>query len=531
MDEQHKCPWCDVIKPLRGLACHVGKTHKRSVEELHREVLHGGVTPTCACGCGQPVRWLQRRFGEYLRGHNGFSRTAREAAFKVRALKLAAGELTSWNKGLTKETDARVARHAEKISASANGAEISRRLAARSDEAKSEHRARLATSLKRTYDEGRQPWNEGLTKETSLSLALVAEKNRAHARRRFSWSDKPELVEAAALSRSTELRLADGDGYDNKHSALLFECLKCKASIKRSLHVLRYSPGCPACAGNDTKPQLEIYAVVKDLCSDAISSDASTIRPQHLDVHVPSRAFAIEYNGLYWHSEKFRSRGYHQNKTDICRVRGIDLLHVYADDWQFRQPIVVSMIRHRLGVSTRRLYARSCSIVQLDRTTREEFFKRCHLDGDVASKVAFGLEHDGQIVAALSLRKPFHAKWKSYIEVGRFATELNTAVVGGLSRLVKAAVAWAQQHEYDGLLSYVDGRVGEGNGYVSAGFELVSKTPPMFWWTDYVKRYNRFNYRADKKRRMSEHEVADEAGMTKIYGCQNAVMVLPISSP
>lgn len=530
MDEQYKCPWCDVVKPLRGLACHVGKTHKQSVEELHRQVLHGGITPLCKCGCGQQVRWLQRYFGKYLRGHNSFSQAARDSAADARREKAERGELVPWNKGLTKETDERIARVAERIAATVDGVEISRRLAERSNEAKLTHRQNLSTALQTTYNEGRRAWNEGLTKETNASLASVASKNREHARRRFSWVGKPERVEDAAATRSGELRLLDADGYENKRSSLLFECKQCGSRIRRSLHTLRYSPGCPACAGHDTKPQLELYSLVKGICADAVSSDSSTISPLHLDVYVPSKKFAVEYNGLYWHSEKHRTRSYHQKKSEACSARHISLLHIYADDWRDRRAIVESMIRHRLGVTSRRVYARSCSVVQISAERRRAFFERCHLDGDVASKIAFGLELDGYLVATLSIRRPFHTKWKNCAEIARFATELDTVVVGGLSRLVKAVVSWARQNGYRRILSYVDGRVGEGYGYISAGFTKVGSTPPTFWWTDYHERFNRFNYRASKERGLTEQQIADEAGVVRIYGCQNAIMLMDLSS-
>jgi hypothetical protein len=531
VDEQYKCPWCDVVKPLRGLACHTGKTHKQPVEELHRQVLHGGITPLCKCGCGQQVKWLQRCFGEYLRGHNGFSQAARDSAADVRRERAERGELVSWNKGLTKDTDERVARAAERVAAATDGADISRRMAARSDEEKAQHHRNLATALKLTFDKGRKQWNDGLTKDTHASLASVAEKNREHARQRFSWANKPDLVKRAAVERSDELRLLDATGYEHKRSSLLFECMECGAKLRRSLHTLRYSPGCPRCAGTDTKPQMEIYSFIQELCSDAISSDATLIAPLHLDVYVPLKRFAVEYNGLYWHCEKIRSRGYHQNKTTRCSSKEIDLFHVYADDWRDRGPIVRSMIRHRLGVSSRRVYARSCEIVQVEAARRKDFFERCHLDGDVSAKVSFGLELDGQLIAVLSLRRPFHKKWEDCVEVARFATELDVSVVGGLSRLTRAAVTWAKNEGYKKLLSYVDGRVGEGNGYIAAGFAKVGTTPPAFWWTDYVKRYNRFNYRADKERGMSEQEVADEAGVVRIYGCCNSIMLMELSSP
>lgn len=522
MDEAtYKCPWCEVVKPLRGLSCHAARTHNQPSSEVHRFVLYGGEVPFCRCGCGERVRWLQGSYGKYLRGHNGFSDAAREKAALVRAERCEEGLISSWNAGLTKVTDPRVAAMAIKITASADGMKISKALAARSDDEKRLHRERVSNSKKGTV-----PWNVGLTRKTSTSLAIVGEKNAVHARRRFGWKDKPELVVEAAHVRSDELHLLDYSMYEGKHSALLFECVECKTQLRRSLHVLRYSSRCPACAGTDSKPQLEIYEFVRTLSPDAILSDRRVIAPMELDVLVPSKQFAIEHNGLYHHSEIFKDRNYHLRKLAACQTKNVSLLNVYGDDWHFRRPIVESMIRHRLGVTPNRVVARNCVIREVSTNERRAFLDANHLDGDVAAITSFGLEANNELVAVLSLRKPFHKKWKQYIEVARFATLLNTMVVGGLSKLTAHVMNWAKSRGRVGILSYVDGRVGSGSGYISSGYSFKSFTPPMFWWTDYERRFNRFTYRADRTRSLSEKEIAKEAGVVRIYGCSNAVMTI-----
>jgi hypothetical protein len=49
----------------------------------------------------------------------------------------------------------------------------------------------------------------------------------------------------------------------------------------------------------------------------------------------------------------------------------------------------------------------------------------------------------------------------------------------------------------------------------------VNSTSNRFWWTDFNSRFNRFKYRADKKREMTEAMVAEEANVFKIWCCAN----------
>ena len=58
-----------------------------------------------------------------------------------------------------------------------------------------------------------------------------------------------------------------------------------------------------------------------------------------LDIFIPDLNFAIEYNGIYWHSEKFRKENGSSNrysifeKTKQCEDKGIVLFHIYEDEW------------------------------------------------------------------------------------------------------------------------------------------------------------------------------------------------------
>lgn len=76
-----------------------------------------------------------------------------------------------------------------------------------------------------------------------------------------------------------------------------------------------------------------------------------------LDIYLPEFNFAIEYDGLYWHSSNRQStdKNYHANKTHLCEEKGINLLHVFENEWIFSRDIVESIIKSRLGI-----YGRVC---------------------------------------------------------------------------------------------------------------------------------------------------------------------------
>src|SRR3990167_7901918 len=91
--------------------------HGLMPEQYYVQCDFGGTHPTCKCGCGQQTTFFKntRTFGKYLRGHvsrirnNWSHEEVFQKSIETRRKMWASGELSSWNKGLTKKTDTRVA--------------------------------------------------------------------------------------------------------------------------------------------------------------------------------------------------------------------------------------------------------------------------------------------------------------------------------------------------------------------------------------------------------------------------------------
>lgn len=69
---QHKCPDCpDSYTSLVSLSVHYRKWHKKPAKDLFVKLNCGGQAPTCKCGCGKPVKFLDitRGFSEFAWGH------------------------------------------------------------------------------------------------------------------------------------------------------------------------------------------------------------------------------------------------------------------------------------------------------------------------------------------------------------------------------------------------------------------------------------------------------------------------------
>ena len=59
---------------------------------------------------------------------------------------------------------------------------------------------------------------------------------------------------------------------------------------------------CQKCSSIGSKAQSEIVDFVKSYNFSVLENYKEIIPPKELDIYIPSLNFAIEYNGLYWHS-------------------------------------------------------------------------------------------------------------------------------------------------------------------------------------------------------------------------------------
>lgn len=537
------CPLCsETFKQEPSFAVHMDRVHRvTDLKKYHIDSFCGGVHPKCACGCGVDLVWKNWRSGfssKYIRGHNAridscwIDEDVQRKMIEKRRDGYRSGKYTVWNKGLSKETDSRIDLMSEKIGQSLRkGREEGVIVSWQKDEERKKRAAlKMSQTMKSKYASGEIiPWNKGLTKSTSSKLTSIAAAI-SHYRLmsdkigRHSMEDVRRIVESTGVfDIKTEFV------YQNKYQKFEVVCRNCgKASLK-NIGMLQHTPICFHCHPKESKGQLELYEFVRSLASDSLLSDRDVLGGQELDVYVPSKKFAVEFNGLYWHSVSNLPNPvtYHDDKTQLARSVGIRLFHVYEDEWRDKRPIVESMVRNALGLSVRGPGARECGLVFVPREKRRAFFDANHLDGDARSEVCFGLEHKGSLVSAISLRRPFHRSRADRLEVCRFATLVGCVVPGALGRLSKASLTYAVEMGYRGLLSYIDLRHGLGDSYGKVGFiDLTGKPSPRFWWTDYVDRFNRFKFRADKSRGMTQAQVADEAGVVMLWGCSNRVMVL-----
>ena len=544
-----KCSKCDeTFGQESRFLDHLTEIHDIENHLKHYIDVHfGGIHPTCSCseGCKEKLNWVGWKKGftsKYVRGHNArvdsvYLNPDKQNEFaKKRSEGYRRGKYSVWNSGLTKQSSDKVAMMSEKISATLKEGYDTGKIVdwhSLNPEKSIQVAKKVSETKKRMYASGELiPWNLGLTKDVNNSLLKSSISISENYKNNLDASAKrlsPDEVESRVNETGIFDLLSNPKEYRNKYQKLRLRCKNCQSIQLKSMMMIEATPVCHVCHPKESKGQLEILNFVRSLGIDAISNDRCIISPLEIDVLIQSNRLAIEYNGLYWHSSaRILDKDYHEKKRLSTINAGYRFLGIYEDEWRDKRNIVEGMIRHRLGKSIEAYDARSLKIEKIDSKTSNFFFERSHLEGSTKNIVTFGLvDGKGVVHAAMSLRKPFHVSKSSRLEVARSAMLPGISVRGWIGKLTKESLKYSKNNGYEGLMTYVDSRVGNGIGYTSSKIWNLEKasTGPRFWWTDFENRFNRFKYKADKKAGLSQTEVALNAGVSEIWGCSNSLLI------
>lgn len=292
--------------------------------------------------------------------------------------------------------------------------------------------------------------------------------------------------------------------------------------------------GCVKCsATGPSTPELEILDFVKTLDAGVIGSARNVIPPFELDVYSEKHRIAVEFHGLYFHSELFREPKYHLNKLLMCKEKGVDLIQVFEDEWSdpVKREIVKSIIRSRFGHYDRRIYARNTKVVALSSEEARAFFDENHIQGFATAKTYTGLTHNEELVSAMILSEPraaiTKAKLKYDLELVRFVSKKRTQVLGGFTKLLSS-------FRDKSIVTYCDRRLFNASGYSKCGFVKIRDNAPEYY---YVKKQNRFSRHGFRKSKLgailsaydseaTERENMRANGFYRIYGCGTTTFVL-----
>ena len=274
----------------------------------------------------------------------------------------------------------------------------------------------------------------------------------------------------------------------------------------------------------------EIIEFIKSICNyNIITNSRSIIHPHEIDIYIPEKQLAIEFNGSYWHSDIFKEKKYHQIKSIECVKHNIRLIHIFEYEWRDKeqQKKLKQLICDIL--STKKIvYARDTELKVVNEEDTKDFLNKYHLQGYAQSSVNLGLYHENELLAIMTFGTPRFDNSTDY-ELIRLAYKPGYIITGGTNKLFKY---FTNTYCKDGntIISYCDLSKFTGNTYLNIGMEIERITEPNYVWfnpssLDLLTRYQTMKSKLINKGlgedKQTEDEIMYNMNYFKIYNSGN----------
>lgn len=385
-------------------------------------------------------------------------------------------------------------------------------------------RAKKAVETKKSlgYDFGKQMRGKNHSHET---------KQRISTRSKESNTLRKQIADKKRLARIHESNLLLLEQYD---STLNLACTKCNnvfTLTKQCFTDSKYKTSwCDVCYPRGvqyrSKSELELYDFIKSHDNSCIASTRQVLKNKELDIYLPDKKIAIEFNGLYWHSEDVllatnKSKISDYMKMLEAREKGIKYIGILEDEWLFHKDIVKSRIKNIIGAIGNKIPARKCTIREVSSKIAATFCRVNHIQGAGRSNIRYGLYYNDLLVSLMTFTKSnISRKNIDTWEINRFCNALDCTVVGGASKLFNHFIKTVNPEI---VISYSDNRWSEGDLYKKLNFTHSGITPPNYWYflPNSLERIHRYTLRKtkDDPSDLTEKEIRSSQGYLRIWDC------------
>lgn len=271
--------------------------------------------------------------------------------------------------------------------------------------------------------------------------------------------------------------------------------------------------------------EIEVLTFIQTIYQGQIIS--GYIHPKvkkELDIYLPEVQIGFEYNGAYWHSDRFVDKDTHLTKKRLYeKEAGITVYFISSLDWTdpVKRKLIETRIQYILGQLSSSIYARKTKLIYPTEDEEKKFLVANHLEGYQKSIYRIALQYNESIVALLSL----NVVDDSRVTICRFSNLTHTRVVGGFSKLVKAAITdIASKYPTVTEISVACNKaLSTGKVFLRNGFTYQKSELPTYYYVWNGKRYN--------KESLTEGILSSNPSIYKVWNVGYDVYSLDLTKP
>lgn len=230
--------------------------------------------------------------------------------------------------------------------------------------------------------------------------------------------------------------------------------------------------------------ELSVLNWLKTFNIDVICNDRIVLGGKELDIYVPSKKLAIEFNGTYWHSSIFKDIDYHQDKTIACTRKGIHLIHIFEYEWRDidKQAKIKNYIASLLGECDV-IYARNTALRYINDIEKiKDFLNTNHLQGYETSSINIGCFYKNELVGLMTFDKA-RSDVNNQYEIVRLCWKSGVKVIGGTAKIFSEFI---KRYNPESVITLCDISKFTGSIYTTLGFKPYDTiiTKPNHVWVN-----------------------------------------------
>jgi hypothetical protein len=258
--------------------------------------------------------------------------------------------------------------------------------------------------------------------------------------------------------------------------------------------------------GYGSAKQDELYDWLTSLEEMVITNSRKIIHPLELDIYLPNRHLAIEFNGIFHHTEKSGKKipSYHRIKYEKTLEKGIKLIQVCSTDYRHNKPIVENIILKNLG----KLVELDFNIIvqKIDIKTANFFLSETHLTPSLLTDehICFGFIHENKLIQLMVFNETYPTEYA----ITHFATKLGISYSLGKEMLLNT---FKEEFSPTKITHHSNLSYFTGKSFTNLGFTKIFETAPNFQYTNYKKKFDQLP------------DGSDETKYDKIWDCGQAV--------
>jgi len=397
---------------------------------------------------------------------------------------------------------------------------------------------------KDTKNKIKKQWNKTKVKqankkreETNLKKygVTICSKNKKVKRKNKETFLKNRIPKIIDLLKHLDIDIINLNTYSNMNSLLTFKCNKCNNLFTSTFFNLiqrMHKCNCTFEASRSSGEK-ELEDFLKEIMPNEEIICNSKLEGKEFDFLITSKKIAIEYDGLYWHSEKIhKNKEYHLNKTKLCNKYNYQLIHIFSDEWDFKKEIVKSRLKVILNTikDFNKVYARNCIIKEIDFDSKKKFLDKYHLQGNDISRINIGAFYNNDLISVMTFSYGNISKGsrkKDYVfELSRFCVKPLFIIPGIASKLL---TYFKRNYRWKNIFTYSDLRWSNGNLYYKLNFKSNGNTGPNYWYTkNGITRIHRFALRKTKfeDKKTPEWLLRYNEGYLRVWDCGSLKFIL-----